>query len=139
MTTEDAATPLTVLVAEDSEDSRDLYRFFLEGHGWRVIDVADGGEVLAAVAQEDPDVIVMDLSLPTVDGWTLTRQLRKAPSTAHIPILVLSAHVLPAERERAFQAGCTNFLGKPCLPEQLERELRRLVGQPAPARADDTP
>jgi CheY-like chemotaxis protein len=133
---DDDGALLTVLLAEDFQDSRDLYRFFLEGRGWRVVDVADGGEVLAAVAQEDPDVIVMDLSLPTVDGWTLTRQLRTARSTAHIPVLVLSAHVLPEERERAFAAGCTGFLAKPCLPEHMERELRRLVGQPVPAKAD---
>ncbi|HTV02143.1 MAG TPA: response regulator [Luteitalea sp.] len=122
-----------VLIVEDYEDSRALYRFYLNARGWHVLEAARGDGVEAIVSQARPDVIVMDLELPIVDGWELTRRLKSDPTTASIAIVVLSARVLPIEKQRAMAAGCDAYLPKPCLPERLENELRRVL------RPADTP
>ncbi|HTV00221.1 MAG TPA: response regulator [Luteitalea sp.] len=117
-----------VLLVEDHEDARELYRFYLDARGWEVVAVGRGDEVEASLAHEHIDAIVMDLELPAVDGWELTRRLKANPRTSMLPIIVLSARVLRNERERAVSAGCDGFLAKPCLPEALEQELHRLLG-----------
>lgn len=116
-----------VLIAEDFDDTREMYRYFLAMRGWRVVEAANGLEVLPLVEAHGPDVIVMDLSMPGIDGWELTQRLKADNATAHVPVVVLTGHVLPAERARAEAMGCDSFLSKPCLPAALERELERFV------------
>ena len=116
-----------VLIAEDIEDTREMYSYFLSMRGWQVVEAANGLEVLPLVAAHGPDVIVMDLSMPGIDGWELTQRLKADDATAHVPVVVLTGHVLPAERARAEAMGCDSFLSKPCLPGALERELERFV------------
>ena len=116
-----------VLIAEDFEDTREMYSYFLSMRGWQVVEAANGLEVLPLVAAHGPDVIVMDLSMPGIDGWELTQRLKADDATAHVPVVVLTGHVLPAERARearlAQEAVAAHRLG----PRALERELERFV------------
>jgi CheY-like chemotaxis protein len=116
----------TVLLAEDFEDTRDVYAFYLRLEGFTVHDLPDGTRVLALAIELQPDVVVLDLALPGVDGYALTAELRAHPLTAHLPIVVLSAHAYPEDEQRARDAGASAFLRKPCLPAELAATLRRV-------------
>lgn len=112
-----------VLLVEDYEDAREMYREYLEFCGFHVVTARDGAEALVRAAQADPDIVLMDLSLPGIDGWEAARRLKANPATAHLTIVALSAHALSAEGERARQAGCDGFIAKPCLPSDLVAQL----------------
>jgi len=115
-----------VLLAEDFEDARDVYAFYLRREGFAVQDLPDGDRVLPLALEMQPDVVVLDLSLPGMDGYALAAALRADPTTAHIPIVVLSAHAYPEDEQRARKAGATAFLRKPCLPGELADTLKRV-------------
>ena len=115
-----------VLLAEDFEDARDVYAFYLRREGFAVQDLPDGDRVLPLALEMQPDVVVLDLSLPGMDGCALAAALRADPTTAHIPIVVLSAHAYPEDEQRAREAGATAFLRKPCLPGELADTLKRV-------------
>ena len=115
-----------VLLAEDFEDTRDVYAFYLRREGFEVQDLPDGERILPLAIERQPDVVVLDLSLPGIDGYALAAALRAHPMTAHIPIVVLSAHAYPENEQRARAAGATAFLRKPCLPGDLADTLRRV-------------
>jgi CheY-like chemotaxis protein len=115
-----------VLLAEDFEDTRDVYAFYLRREGFAVQDLPDGHRVLPLALEMQPDVVVLDLSLPGIDGYALAAALRAHSATAHIPIVVLSAHAYPEDEQRAREAGATAFLRKPCLPGDLADTLRRV-------------
>jgi CheY-like chemotaxis protein len=115
-----------VLLAEDFEDTRDVYAFYLRREGFTVHDLPDGREVLSLAVELQPDVVVLDLSLPGVDGYCLAAQLRAHPLTARTPIVVLSAHAYPEDERRAREAGAAAFLRKPCLPAELADTLKRV-------------
>jgi CheY-like chemotaxis protein len=119
----------TVLLVDDIRDTREMYAFFLRGSGYSVHEAGDGGEAVAMALEFRPDVVVMDLSLPSVDGWTAIASLAGHPETGAIPIVVLSGHTFPADEQRARAAGVAAFLAKPCVPEELARTVRR-VSQP---------
>jgi two-component system cell cycle response regulator DivK len=121
-----AVTPL-ILVVEDFEDAREMYRDYLEFSGFRVETARDGREAIEKAQALDPDLILMDLSLPGVDGWEATRLLKSDPATRHLLIVALSAHALAAEGERARAAGCDGFIAKPCLPPDLVIEITRYL------------
>ncbi len=118
----------TVLVAEDHEDSRLLFRIFLEMKGCRVVEVADGLEAVTAVERERPDLVLMDVGLPGLDGLSATRRLRAQESLRALPVVIISGHAAAADRDEAVAAGCSEFLTKPLelkqLNEVLERHLR---------------
>ena len=114
-----------VLLAEDFDDAREVYRLYLEREGFAVHDLPDGTRVVPLAIELQPDVIVLDLALPGVDGWEVARQLRDHPLTAYVPIVVLSAHAYPEDEERARAAGAAAFLRKPCSPIELAATLRR--------------
>jgi CheY-like chemotaxis protein len=116
----------TVLLVDDVFDTREMYAFFLRSAGYAVHEAADGGDALAIALEFRPDVIVMDLSLPTMDGWTAIAGLAATPETAGIPVVVLSARTFPADEERARAAGAAAFLAKPCPPDELARHVRRV-------------
>ncbi len=102
-----------VLLAEDDEDNFDLVSLLLQRAGYEVLAARNGREALEIARREHPDAILMDLSLPEVDGWTVVRKLRASPHTQDIPILALTAHTLPGDRKRAIEAGCDGYFSKP--------------------------
>lgn len=114
----------TILLVEDAYDSREMYAFFLRAAGYAVHEAADGGEAVAMALEFRPDVIVMDLSLPSMDGLTAIASLSGNPETGAIPVIVLSAHTFPADEQRARAAGAAAFLAKPCAPDHLARTVR---------------
>jgi len=116
-----------ILVVEDFDDAREMYRDYLEFDGFRVETARDGREAIEKARASQPDLILMDLSLPGIDGWEATRLLKAAPDTKHIIIIALSAHALAAEGERARAAGCDGFIAKPCLPPDLVHEISKYL------------
>jgi CheY-like chemotaxis protein len=123
-----------VLIADDSVDNRDVYVMILESRGYRVEVASDGAEAIDKAVALRPAIIILDLAMPVIDGWTACRRLKDDPRTAAIPAIVLSAHVMKGEEERVLAAGCDAYLPKPCLPETLLAEIERHM-----ARTDSTP
>ena len=116
-----------ILVVDDSEDMRDLIQRLLERAGYRVVLAADGQASLTQAKLHHPDLILMDLSLPDMDGWEAVGHLRKMPEFRSIPIIAVTAHVSPREAERAMAAGCTAHIGKPFDTRVLLGEVARLL------------
>jgi CheY-like chemotaxis protein len=116
-----------ILVVEDFDDAREMYRDYLQFAGLRVETARDGREAIEKAGALQPDLILMDLSLPGIDGWEATRLLKSAPATRHILIVALSAHALATEGERARRAGCDGFIAKPCLPPDLVEEILKYL------------
>jgi len=117
-----------ILVVDDFVDNREMYTQFLRYNGYRVAEAVDGLDALEKAASLQPDLIVMDLSLPRLDGWEATRRLKKNPETAQIPVVALTGHALAGHAEGARAAGCDSFVTKPCIPADLEAEIRRVLG-----------
>lgn len=120
------ARPL-VLIVDDYEDNRELYAEYLTFVGYEVAEATNGQQALDLASSLEPDLIVMDLSLPVIDGWTATRQLKDDDRTSRIPVIALTGHALAGHSERARDAGCDSFLTKPCMPEALAEEIRRYL------------
>lgn len=124
-----------VLVVDDYEDAREMYAEYFEFCGYRVAEACNGVEALEKTAELCPDVILMDLSLPVMDGWEATRRLKSDEHTRGIPVVALTGHALTGHSEGALDAGCDAFVTKPCLPDMLVREVRRVLekrGIPVP-------
>jgi CheY-like chemotaxis protein len=117
-----------VLVVDDDRDARSIYRAYLRAMGCRVVTACDGAAAIVKATLRRPDVIVMDLAMPVLDGWAATRHLRLQARTRHVPIIAVTA--VPTARDSAHQAGCDAFLAKPCLPEMLWWEVRALLSAP---------
>lgn len=117
----------TIMVVEDNEPSRDVLGRRLERRGYRVIVAADGQEAVAVAHSAKPDLILMDLGLPIMDGWEATRQLKGDAATRHIPIIVLSAHAMTDDRELALAAGGDEFDTKPVRFQQLLEKIESLL------------
>jgi CheY-like chemotaxis protein len=120
-------SPPLVLVVDDFQDNREMFAEFLSLSGFRVAEASTGREAIDRGFELLPDVILMDLSLPELDGWEATRQLKNDPRTRHIPIVALTGHALADHSREAREAGCDAFLTKPCLPEVLVVEIRRML------------
>ena len=116
-----------VLLVEDYVDTRQMYAEYLEFSGCETVQAGNGVEALERALDRRPDVILMDLSLPVVDGWEATRRLKADPRTAMIPVLALTGHAFDGSFEAAKGAGCDGFITKPCLPEHLLTEVWRLL------------
>ena len=116
-----------VLIAEDQQDLRQLYAEHLTMSGFDVIQAVNGAEAIDLTSSQLPDVILMDLSMPVVDGWEATKRLRADTRTKHIPVVALTAHDGSGELERATSAGCDWFVPKPCPPDALITEIRRVL------------
>ena len=115
-----------VLVVDDYLDARELYSEYLQYSGFDVIEAGNGVEALARAADSAPDIILMDLSLPVMDGWEAMRRLKADKTTADIPIVALTGHALAGILEGAKKAGCDAFVTKPCLPEDLVKEIQKV-------------
>jgi CheY-like chemotaxis protein len=116
-----------VLLVDDYPDARQMYTEYLEYSGFAVVQAANGIEALRQAVESRPDIILMDLALPVMDGWEATRQLKADPRTAGIPVVALTGHALSGTSDGAKEAGCDAFLTKPCLPEDLVQEIRRVL------------
>ena len=116
-----------ILLAEDFEDARELYRDYLEFSGFRVETAINGQEAIDQALALGPDIILMDASMPVLDGWQATRALKANPSTKHIPILALTAHAFDDARREAKAVGCDGFVTKPCLPDELVAKIRAVL------------
>jgi two-component system, cell cycle response regulator DivK len=117
-----------VLVVDDYDDGREMCAEYLAFSGFRVAQARDGFQALEQALTLRPSVILMDLSLPGIDGWEVTRRLKGHHATRHIPVVALTAHALASDAQRAQEAGCDSFVTKPCLPDSLVLEIRRLLG-----------
>jgi CheY-like chemotaxis protein len=120
------ASPL-VLVVDDFQDNREMYAEFLLFSGFRVIEAKNGLEAIEQAFANLPDVIIMDLSLPVMDGWEATRKLKADGRTKSIPVIALTGHALHGHSKGALDAGCDAFVAKPCLPDQLVAEIRKML------------
>ena len=116
-----------VLVVEDNTDNLELVRFLLERAGYQVLDAHNGAQGMEVARRELPDLILMDLSLPDVDGWTAGRELKADPKTAHIPMLALTAHTLPGDRKRAIDSGFDGYLSKPLNVAGFAENIARAI------------
>lgn len=128
--------PLSVLVIDDDADTRRIYSEYLRIKGWVVFTADDGRSGLDKSIDLRPDVVVLDLAMPRVDGWTVLKHLRESSWTTTIPVVVVSA--LSGVRDEAFHAGCDAFLMKPCPPEVLWLQIRALFRH-AEVRIDQRP
>lgn len=113
-----------ILIAEDFEDARDLYRDYLQFSGFVVETASNGREAIDRALSLQPDLILMDASMPVLDGWQATRELKANPETQHIPVLALTAHAFDDARQEARSSGCDGFVTKPCLPDDLVAKVR---------------
>jgi two-component system, cell cycle response regulator DivK len=116
-----------VLIAEDNDDQREMYASYFRFQGVRVETVADGAAAYERATAINPDAIVMDLAMPLLDGYEATRRLKARQPTATIPIIACTGHVGRASVEKALDAGCDAFVAKPCLPQDLLSEVRRVL------------
>jgi CheY-like chemotaxis protein len=116
-----------ILVVDDYQDAREMYAEYLQYSGFRVAEARNGNEAVAQARSLKPDLILMDLSLPGMDGWEATRVLKADDETRHIPIVALTGHALAGASEGARKAGCDSFVTKPCLPDDLVVEVRRML------------
>jgi two-component system cell cycle response regulator DivK len=130
MTTE-RKNPL-VLVVEDYQDAREMYAAYLQFSGYDVAEAGNGVEAIEKTQALMPDIVLMDLALPRMDGWEATRRLKSDPRTRHIPVVALTGHALAGHAEGAREAGCDAFVTKPCLPDALVAEIKRLLDQQPP-------
>src|SRR6187402_1880618 len=122
-----------LLLVEDNEENRDGLSRHLRRKGFEVLVAVDGRQGVEAARTGAPDLILMDMSLPVLDGWEATRQLKAAPETRHIPVIALTAHAMAGDREKALAAGCDEYDTKPVELARLVGKIRTLLGEPAPA------
>jgi len=118
-----------ILLVEDQSELRRMYAQQLELSGFDVIEAGNGQDALTRTAADSPDVVLMDLSLPVLDGWEATRRLKTDERTAHIPIVALTAHDESGDLQRATRAGCDWFVPKPCPPDALIVEIQRVLSR----------
>ena len=122
-----------VLIVDDYPDAREMYSEYLQYSGFDVVEAQNGMEALQRAVDEMPDIILMDLSLPVMDGWEATRRLKADKRTASIPVVALTGHALAGISDGAKKAGCDAFVTKPCLPEDLVKEIRKVLDDIASA------
>ncbi len=123
-----ADSPKTILLVEDNEDNRTVYRTILEHFGYEVIEARNGEDGIRMAREELPDLILMDISIPVIDGWEATRILKSEEKTSNIPIIALTAHALATDRAKAEEIGCDGYLAKPCEPRRVVAEVEKFIG-----------
>jgi two-component system cell cycle response regulator DivK len=119
-----------ILLVEDNEMNRDMLSRRLLRKGFEVIMAVDGGQAVSMAESEHPDLILMDMSLPVVDGWEATRRVKTAEGTAHIPVIALTAHAMSGDREKALSAGCDDYDTKPIEMPRLLEKIEALLVRP---------
>src|SRR6516225_4068558 len=116
-----------ILLVEDNEMSRDMLSRRLKRHGYSVVTANDGAQAHALACSENPDLILMDIGLPDMDGWEVTRLLKSSEQTMHIPIIALTAHALLTDRQKAFETGCNDYDTKPVDFTRLTEKMENLL------------
>ncbi|MEO7931805.1 MAG: response regulator [Chthoniobacterales bacterium] len=116
-----------LLLVEDNEMNRDMLQRRLQRRGFEVLIAVDGGEGVALAVEQTPDLIIMDMSLPVLNGWEATRQIKSLPAAKHIPVLALTAHAMAGERDRALDAGCDDYDTKPVDFTRLTGKIDKLL------------
>ena len=117
-----------ILVAEDDADNRRIVVKVLTLEGHRILEASDGASAIALAQREHPDLVILDLGMPGMDGWEVARRLKADPETADIPIIALTAFALRGDEERARGAGCDGYLAKPCRPQTIREVVGRFLG-----------
>ena len=116
-----------ILVVEDQEDNRQIIRDLLSATDYELIEAVTGEEALIAVAKQRPDLILMDIQLPTIDGYEVTRRIRAEPGLESVPIIAVTSYALSGEEQNAHAAGCTDYVPKPYSPRQLLAKIREYL------------
>jgi len=122
-----------LLIVEDNEMNRDMLSRRLQRRGFVTLIATDGGAGVVTARSEHPDLILMDMSLPVIDGWEATRQLKADPATAGIPIIALTAHAMTSDRDKALEAGCNDYDTKPVDLQRLLGKIDALLNSSPPA------
>jgi len=122
-----------ILLVEDNEMNRDMLSRRLLRKGYAVVLAVDGEEAVRVATADLPDLVLMDMSLPVIDGWEATRRIKGGAPTAHIPIIALTAHAMAGDRDKAIAAGCDDYDTKPIELERLIGKIEALLGRAAPA------
>jgi CheY-like chemotaxis protein len=117
-----------ILIVDDNHDAREMYGMYLEHDGFRWTEAVNGLDAITQTHVEKPALILMDATMPRMDGWEAVRQLKQDPVTKGIPLIMLTAHAFQEHRDRAAEVGADAFLAKPVLPDQLAAEIRRVLG-----------
>jgi CheY-like chemotaxis protein len=123
----------TVLLVEDNDDNRIIYATALRYAGYNVLEAITGTEGIHHARTGKPDLILMDISVPELDGWEATALLKADPTTHDIPIIAVTAHALPGDRERSIAVGCDGYIAKPITPAALLREVDQRFGRTTPS------
>lgn len=123
----------SILLVEDNEDNRIIYATALRYAGYEVFEAITGTDGVHQARANRPDLILMDISVPELDGWEATAILKADPTTKHIPVIAVTAHALPGDQERSLQAGCDGYLAKPIPPATLLAEVDRRFGREKPS------
>jgi two-component system, cell cycle response regulator DivK len=116
-----------ILVVEDTEDNRKIIRDLLSSVGYELIEAVDGGEGVALAQSERPDLILMDIQLPVIDGYEATRRIRAIPDLAHVPIIAVTSYALSGDEAKTRAAGCDGYVAKPFSPRQLLAKIREFI------------
>ena len=119
----------TILIVEDNPDNQTIYRTILEHFGYLVLTASNGEDGIRLAREGNPDLILMDVSIPIIDGWEATKILKADPDTSHIPVVALTAHEMAADRAKAADVGCDGYLAKPCEPRAVVAEVQRFLGR----------
>lgn len=131
-----------VLLVEDNEENREIYATILRHHDYEVLEVVEGEEALRTAREAVPGVILLDISIPGIDGWQVAERLKEDEATRGIPVVALTAHALPEDHRRARELGCEVYLSKPVRPQRVLDVVRRFLGPasgPAPPAGTDAP
>ncbi|HXT15009.1 MAG TPA: response regulator [Gemmatimonadaceae bacterium] len=126
-----ADSTATILLVEDNEDNLVIYSTILRHAGFDVLEARDGEAGIATAKEAQPSLILMDVSIPIVDGWEATRRLKSDPATSHIPIIAITAHAMPSDRQIAMEAGCDGYIAKPAEPRTVLAIVKQQLGQTA--------
>ena len=116
-----------ILLVEDNEMNRDMLSRRLQRRGYSVVIAQDGEQGLSLASSESPDLILMDISLPVMDGWQVTRLLKSNVNTCHIPVIALTAHAMVSDRQKAFETGCDDYDTKPVEISRLSEKIENLL------------
>jgi two-component system cell cycle response regulator DivK len=117
----------TVLLVEDNPHNRKIFSGMLTHAGFRVVEAVDGNEAMDKVASEHPDLVLMDLSIPGIDGWECTRRIKADEKTKATPVIALTAHAMRGDEERAREAGCDGYLSKPVSPKKVVEVVKKYL------------
>jgi two-component system cell cycle response regulator DivK len=119
----------TILIAEDNATNRELFRAFLEARGYTVVEACDGREALRMIEQAQPDILLLDIGMPVLDGFAVVRAIRENPRVAALPVLAVTAYAMQGDRERILSSGFDGYLSKPINAKSLAEELEHLLSE----------